>query len=110
MYPPKARRITPVVTIPTGMARLFFEIFSGLGSEFRDTAVRKRNPRAFSDSLVGPVNFLWPPARGTRAEIQIWPALGRSYGAPDECIAGSDICCGCSTPKCFSFFDKIFLT
>jgi hypothetical protein len=29
MYPPKARRITPFVTIPAGMARHFFRIFWG---------------------------------------------------------------------------------
>src|SRR5215472_14311996 len=27
MYPPKARRITPLVTIPIGVARLFLEFF-----------------------------------------------------------------------------------
>ena len=29
MYSPKARRITPVVTIPIGMARLFLDFFLG---------------------------------------------------------------------------------
>src|SRR5439155_26394296 len=74
MYPPKARRITPFVTIPTGMARLFLEFFR-TETACPDTSTPNRtNPLGFTIRWKGPSTLCMPLA----AREQTFKILART--------------------------------
>jgi len=80
MFPPKARRITPLVTIPIGMARLFFRFF--LGGTRCPQRVGKRTGRrrpdifAFGDSLAFVFGEADPPRTNGCASFEVLLSFG----------------------------------
>ena len=82
MYPPKARRITPFVTIPTGMARLFLEFFR-TETACPDTSTPNRtNLLGFAIRWQGPSTLCMPLAAPEQT-FKIWRP-GQHDGVPNE--------------------------
>src|SRR5205823_480463 len=109
MYPPKARRITPFVTIPTGMARLFLEFFR-TETACPDTSTPNRtNPLGFAIRWQG-ASTLCMPLAAREQTFKILARIVRHDGVPNEgAVAASVICPSLVDGQNFLIFCKISL-